>query len=105
MSAEEVKRWAVYDLEEADMIQNEVTVYYDQAKAILDLAWERVTEGIAVKEGRAGCLQGSIEDYVQKLDASIAKKDVAFAKNRLALLQKVESEASELESLANTAQQ
>ena len=43
------------------------------------MAWQRVAEGIEARDGRAGCLSGKIEDYVQTLDAIIATKDAAFA--------------------------
>ena len=78
------------DLHEANLIFCDVSNYMCQAKALIDMAWERVAEGIKARDGRAGCLKGKVEDYVQSIDAMIAAKDAAFAKNRQALEVKIE---------------
>ena len=66
------------------------------------MAWERVAEGIKEREGRAGCLIGNVEDYVQSLDEAIAMKDAAFEKNRQVIQQRIESSNSDIKNLMST---
>ena len=100
---EDMRKWAVEDLHLAEMIEWDVGVFCEQAKALIDMAWDRVAEGIEAREdGRAGCLQGKIEDYLHKLDDMIAMKNASFAKNREALQQRTDGGNPELENLVNT---
>ena len=99
-----MRRCALEDLHEADMIESEVSVFCMQAKSLLDMAWERVAEGVQKKEGRAGCLQGQVEDYVQSIDEMIATKDAAFAKNRNVLQQRINSGGKKINKLISTIQ-
>ena len=56
------------------------------------MACDMVAEGMMAREdGRPGCLEGRGEDYLFTLDALVAKKDAAFAKNRQNLLKKISS--------------
>ena len=99
MSAAYLKTSAEEDLQDADLIESEASIYSKQAKALMDMAWDCVAVGTQIREGRAGCLQGQVEDYVQKLDDLIEKKNAAFAKNREALLQKIYGGNPELQNL------
>ena len=44
------------DLFDAEMVENDVSVFMDQAKALVDMAWERAADGVAGRDGRLGCL-------------------------------------------------
>ena len=49
------------------------------------MACDQVVEAMGERDGRPGCLKGKPEDYVKSIDAMIAQKDAAFAKNKAAL--------------------
>ena len=91
MNDEEVKAKAEEDLIDAVNVESVVGCLMDQAKALVDLAIEHVTEAVKDCDGRPGCLMGKPEHYVQSIDAMIAKKDDAFDKNRAHIQRKIEN--------------
>ena len=87
---EEVKAKAMEDLVDAENVESVVGNLMNQAKQLVDVAIEHVTDAMKDRDGRPGCLSGKPENYVQPIDAMIAKKDEAFAKNRAYIQRKIQ---------------
>ena len=101
VSEDQVRQMAEEDLRDADDIDCEVSNYCNQAKAMMDMACDVVEGGLKARNGRAGCLQGQVEDYVHRLDDIIAKKDAAFVSNRERLQKVIQKDNPRIDAAKN----
>ena len=82
INEDEVRQLAVDDLREVEDIECEASSLVTQAKALVDMACNTIGEGLKERDGRPGCLQGELSDYLHSLEQMLDKMHLAFANNK-----------------------